>query len=627
MSNIKKLIRYGEALCPHCNVMFLCKDLEQHIIDKHPDKSSMCFFCGNIEVKKNASNQFTHASNVHLIACCGVHKRITRKKRNTKKRTYIEMSSTTNTSCVRDISSKDIQNDRGQVIGVVDSEVFVDEKILRERISKRTLYLEGDEYEKLLANNVHVPGIDAVLTFWNTFNFAPPPWLMDLFEGDPLFLNRLEFHENANIDTIWARAFGHDELDFYHVFVHMCVFGRFVNLVRELYNICTLLRYACVCDKHARDHVHFVLVSKKRSLILTHLNTKTMGGCHITKTRNSWASHMKNLNLKIEPSWPDHRHFHMRAINSAMHLFNTINYICNRSSNMSTYTKSTTDNRGDMINNSVAVNRGGTYHITNVKSPQQHKLAVNVHKFIASYVTDLDYRGSHLYIFRPIYPDAPMWFTAVSRRGMLEYVEYCMNKRSIEDKVNIVIRSGHSSLHLKYRDIMEYLIQSAVPLKADQYIHHNLCIDGEKRSIKDDTKYIYLGKNEYVHVSRLDYACCNEYSREVFFDSQPETMYMLNRRHRTEFALYQKWMTQKDETIKQKTADNLLLSQKLQLYENENSLLRELRNKDEIIIRQNSIISEKDKTIIQLRKQLSHFSNIITKKKGPYLESNDKSNV
>lgn len=624
------IIRSGIVKCYICAALVECKDIEKHINDKHSGADKMCFFCGSVTIVKQSSrNRYEGDVHKHLVECCQRMKIKPPKKQAVKRpRTNdVEEEMVENRPGYRrDVSSKDIQNDRGQVIGIIDSEIFVDENVLQERMIKRESCLDGDRNCKILAANVEVDGIDDIKSFWNTFNFAIPMWLSSMFADDRMFLNQLEFHPNANIDTFWAKVYGDERLEFYHVFVHMCVFDKFARLVRGLYDVCTLLRYACVCDKHRRHHVHFILVAKKESLIQLKINTKTIGGCSVTNKRESYTAKMATLGMKIIPSWPDHRHFHMKSINSAMHLFNTINYICNRSSNKTSVKEShmaTTSGHG-----------GGKYRFDNITTADQRQMAINVRSFIDSYTTDLDYSGSHLYIFRPIYLDAPLWFTATSRRGLLEYVEYCMNKRSVEDKVKYVIRKGTNSLHLKYRDIMEYLVQSVVPLMSGQYLHHSRCIDGSKRSIKDENRYIYLGKNEYVHVSKQDYPCCNEYSRELFFDSQPETLYMLNRRHRHEFALYQKWMAEKDEIIHQKDLENAVLKEqnkslveKFTMMQNENTLIKELRLKDNEIHAKDKIISQLKQAIVRLENKLSHVSSMMAKKYGPYLESNDKSQV
>lgn len=614
--SINDVLRYGYLSCFKCGENMECSAMEQHCLDKHPDIKGKCFICGDVDVLRTESGKrYTAHSKTHIIQCCLEKKRTynlnPRKRGREKSETIISLPKV--------ISTKNIHNEQHNVIKVIDTGISVDEGTLDRMVNRRKDWLYGGDISDILSANVTVDNMEKIESFWRTFNFEIPQWLKDMMvDDDRIFLNQMEFHENANIDVFWGKVYGDPRLEFYHVFVHLCVFEKFAAIVRELHRVCTLLKYACMCDKHERNHVHFVLVAIKDAKIQLKLNTKTMGSCSVTKERDRYTTELAHLKMKVTPSWPDHRHFHMKPICSAMHLFNTIRYISTRESS-ETVTK---EGQG-----------GGDFKIVHSSTRNQLALYDKVRAFISSYVTNLDYNGSHFYIFRPIYPDAPLWFAAVSRRGMLEYVEYCMDKRSMADKMKFVIQKGTNRLHLRYRDIMEYLVQSAVPLQSNKYLYHSRCIDGEKRSERDEHKYIYLGKNEYIHMAKEDHPCCDEFSREIFFDSQPESLYAMNKRHRREFAMYTKWMAEKDAKIKQmadaaimKDMEIKYLKEKVEMLYGSTDMERELRIKNEKLRTEIEIfikeLSKRDLQIEKLQHQLSHISGMLTKKSGPYLENN-----
>lgn len=618
----KRKARNGSVNCYICKVEVACRIIENHFTEFHKDRCNLCFFCGETELERGAGGRFTASVSRHLAMCCDI-----------KKKEFRLVSKITKGRHSSDAALKrcrlDDCEDRGVeypkivctkfrlgngMLKEINSEVAASFEDIDSVLHERDLWSSSEGIESVMSGNLFLKNIDVVHEFWETFNFNLPDWLIRLTQDEPLLKNLLEFNMNSNIDTFWAKVFGNSDLDFHHVYVHLCVFENFIKLVRTWREMCTLLKYSCVCDKHGRDHVHFIMVSKRDARIQTRIHTRSIGECHITRDRDNLSRIMKQYDIRIEPSWPDHRHFHMKKITSSMHLFNAMYYISSRKCNPTKLSERKEGQDGVVVG-------GGEYIMENVKTPDQFSVANRVHDLIASYTTNLDYEGSHWHIYRPMHPHGVMWLTAVSRGGLMDYVDKCMVKRSLVKKFYTIEKKRRNFNSMEYQDIMEYLVQSAIPLCPDQIVFHRACQGNENHGALDKQRYIYLGNSEYVHLARNSQRpCCRQSFRDIFFLNQPHSKYKMSSKQHREIVDFFQIIYPRDERIRC-LEDELKKSKQMCNHQNE------LRTKDDAnrkLTNENRKLTNENR---KLRHQLAHISSLLTVKKGPYLESNDKSNV
>lgn len=468
---------------------------------------------------------------------------------------------------------------------LIEMTQFDDEAAIK--VQRQRFY--GHEASQCMLENRRTDDSDRVGEFFNTEdNFRIPAWLDKVTERfrDKIIANKLEFHASYNIDTFWAKICDCDELEFHHVCVHMCIFESFCELVRRhREDKCALLRYCCMCDKHDRIHCHFVMVSRKADKIHRLFNGN-MFGCEITRNRTRLTQLMKENGVVMTPSWPDHRHFRMKTIKSAMHLFNTIKYVGTRESS----TTSTIIHHDE-------------YTLLNVTSDVHYDIQRQVEELVKSYTTNLHYSGSHFYIFRSVPHDAPIWFAAVSHKGIHSYVRHLMDSHAtiVDELDKVTVKNGQICV-LEFRHIINRFAPLAIPLRNDDYLYHNTC----KNKLmalgrRDLDRYINLGRNEFVYLAKGNTMCCEEYAKDIFLGGTPQ------------HDMYKQLLDEKDKLIRQ----NIRLIESLS---NSNALLCELRDKIEEL-------ANKEATIEHLRKQVAHFSTIVTKKSGFALQSNNITTV
>lgn len=516
------LIRCGKVKCYICTSLVKCIDIEAHINDQHSDKATVCFFCGCVSIVKQASrNRYERDNQKHLVECCmrmkiKPQKKLATKRSHTNNMTRIyregEVVSTIFTLKQPDIPCNNI--------------VMIEQIQLEIAVQKRGYRISGNEEADVVSRNIFTPDCTKVLDFFKSDVFNVPHWISSLVDAtdDRTASNKMEYHESYNIDTIWAKVYGIKELEFYHVFVHMCVFDRFREIIETHNAKCAFLRYGCMCDKHERVHAHFVMVAQKDAQIYNFLNNSVLN-CEITHERRRLSKIMKDEKIKIVPSWPDHRHFHMKHIESDIHLFNTLKYISTRNNSASKGTKTTEQDTYDLLNAS-----------TNSDIQRQVK------EFINGYKTNQSYIGSHFNVFRSLSDDASMWFSAVSRNGLYSYVRYTMDKRSLIDVLDkVVVKDGRNGL-IEFRHIMQYLPQFAIPLRRQDFLYHNVC--GNKvipiESINTE-KYINLGRNTYMYLVKNKTPCCEDLTREIFFTNNPDSSYIITGKQRHEYQVYDRW--------------------------------------------------------------------------------------
>lgn len=653
----KKIIKAkvgGVVACHSCSMEVACKLLDKHIEKTHPQLRGLCSFCGVHKLQYNASGlRILPASKEHLLVCIREAKRLHKsKQRQREDNTQVQVVYAT-CECV---STKFV------IMGGSEKETAVDSVVLKEQckldaaLEMRCRIFSGEMTSKVATENIRTPDADRVRAFFDDDDaFKIPAWCVELSErfSDRIIANRLEYHHSYNIDTFWARVYGLKELEFYHVFVHMCIFEKFCATVRRHRDKCTLVRYACMCDKHDRVHAHFVLVALCASKIQRYFNNGNFQ-CEITEERQRLAKRMKVEQMKIVPAWPDHRHFHMKAIVSGMHLFNTFKYISTRHS--TTGMKTTTAQQ----RNSEAP----MYELLNVATSEQYELQRQVDALIKRYVTNQNYTGSHFYIMRPLSDDAPMWFCAVSRNGLYAYVSYLMDKRSVIDVLDKVEISKTQNCSLQFRHIMGNLSQYAIPLRHEDFLYHSSC-NNKKISVgrRDLNRYIHLGRHEYMFLANGTSACCEEYAKDIFFANQPTSSYIMTHKQNHEYTIYNKWTSPYETKITnivnewQAKFDEMKASfeEKITSLQIEIALLRELRTVDKekaelvqenvsLQLRCNDYATEiegltielghtKDSereqcnTSAKLRNQLAHMSLAVATKSGPYLASNENKSI
>lgn len=416
-------------------------------------------------------------------------------------------------SCVRVTKSRKMRQVRDLVVNTPADQFAA-------AMAERNACVDGSANALVLAQNMYAPYMEDAVHFWHTFDFAVPAWLLEMLPTDARD-NRLEFHENANIDTVWAKIFGHRGLHFHHVLVDLCVFDSFVATIRRLASVCHLLHYGCICDRFRRQHVHFILVARSNAHVHTQLCA--LDDCSVTRLRDEYTSRLTAHGMQVQPCWPDHCHVQIQHISRPVQLFNTIAYVSNRR----------------VGSRCPAINAHAKYAISNVVKPVQQALADAVHAFIASYRMDAAYQGSHHHIFRPIYPHAAVLFSALWRRGGIGvYVTYCMKRRWIGHKMKHVVAEPNGNLCLAYADIMEYLPRVAIPLRNGDHLYHTTCLDGQYRSRRDDTRYLHLSRSESMHLAVGSTACCEGAGRDIFFANMPRALYRLDDQKRREFRMY-----------------------------------------------------------------------------------------
>lgn len=673
------VVRSGSVQCVYCCEVVACKMLEKHCSLKHKDKKDLCVFCGIYTMKRNKSGlRVLLESKEHFVACAKEAKKKFKTKPEQPKPVF-EVGSEISTIFKRR---------RGNEL-VFDSVVLTENSRCKEALENRSKRLSGEEEQLAMAENIRTDDVERVETgLWLDYDFGLPEWLESLMEsfGNRATSNRLEFHKSFNIDTVWPKVYGMEQLEFFHVFVHMCIFEKFRQLIETHKDKCSLLRYACMCNKHDRIHVHVVMVALKEARIQRFFNHGQFE-CEITTERRKLAKAMKEEGIEIVPSWPDHRHFHMKEIMSEMHLFNTLCYISNHESAPSKI------NRLDHV-----------YELINVTTKEQHSIQQQVHALIKRYVTDRSQNGNHFYIFRSLSKDAPVWFSSISRNGLYSYVRYIMDKRSVIDELDKVLVNNFQRCSLEYRHIMQYLIQAAIPLRDQDYMYHGTC-NNKAISVgrRDLDRYIHLGRNDYMYLARGSTPCCDAYSKDIFFANQPQLLYNMTSKQMHEHDIYKKWVektrsekdveiarlksvmaersgvterlvseiSEKDEEIKRlrldvANRDAQIVTKDLAYRDLEIKYLKENRGMahekdDQLSVYTRKYVKEvEDRRQIELelarkrleldnvrgeldefkcqtrkqtrqievlRNQVAHTSQMLAKKQGPYLESNDKSNV
>lgn len=601
-------------------------DVEKHVASVHEDKRDMCSFCGEVKLERNKSgSRILPASLQHLIECVRRAKKEFKSMKRASSVTGASIERTTSSYEDSDvISTKFVSECRREK--QVDSVVVSLQDDLKRALEERRFRFSGEAELQIRSENVEVEGLDVVRKFFDSSCFNIPEWLILLSErrSDRTIGNKLEYHPSYNIDTFWAKIYGLDDIEFYHVFVHMCIFDRFVAQFERNRDKFALLRYSCMCDKHDRVHVHFVMVAMKDAKAQLRFNSGIFN-CIITEDRRRLSTLMKQEDMVISPSWPDHRHFFMKPIRNDLHLFNTLRYIGSRDSMLS-----------DDSKKHSKCNTQTMYEIKNVSTDRQHEIQREVDALIKRYITNQNYAGSHFYIFRSLSHDAPMWFCAVSRNGMYSYVRYIMDKRSIMNELDKVITVNHiSNCSLEFRHIMGHLSQYAIPLRLEDFLYHSSC-QNKVISIgrRDLDRYIHLGRNEFMYLARGIVPCCNEYVKDIFFANQPNSTYKMTHKQSHEYEIYQKWT---EETRKEnETLKNQIDSLKLKLEYAENlhfsneqrvKLMEEIGQLKNELDQSHKQVRKFEDEIRKLRHQVSYISLQICKRSGPYLESNDKSNV
>lgn len=588
-------------------------------------------FCGVYKMAKTKSGcRLAVESKEHFIICCKDAKNISKSKKKLKSLVAIPLlyqeGDVVSTRFVLGGNTKNKENCI-QSATAIESVVMTEQNLLENALQVRRHVFSGEAAAVIASENTMLQQCDKVLDFFRSDeNFSIPLWLTSLCErfGDRIISNQLEFHPSYNIDTIWGKVYGLKELEFFHVFVHMCVFDNFENVYRQHLDKCALLRYGCLCDKHDRIHVHFVMVALKEAKVQQCFFNHASFSCHITEERRNLSRLMKTENISIVPSWPDHRHFHMKRIVSDMHLFNSLKYISTR---QSVHSGSSSSVVKEMQNSSSQ-----EYSLVNVTTEFHYDIQRQVDALIKGYITNPNYTGSHFNIFRPLTDDAPMWFAAVSHNGLYAYVRYLMDKRSIIDELDKVVVNHTHNCSLQFRHIMGHLSQFAIPLRYEDFLYHSTC-NNKAISIgrRDLDRYIHLGRNEYMYLAKGNKPCCEEYTKDIFFANQPDNRYNMTHKQSHEHEIYTKWVEitkrERDEehaklksVIDVKNLEIKYLMEKFEMLQNTSNIERELREKDKII-------SDLQRTNSRLEERLSHFSRLVSTKAGPYLASNDKSNV
>lgn len=370
-----------------------------------------------------------------------------------------------------------------------------------EKSLRRSHILSGKaEQNAMLENIVTYSSYRVLNELWLSYDFNVPPWLESLIVrfANRTTINMLEFHASYNIDTIWAKVYGLNELEFYHVSVHMCIFDAFRQLIDLHRDKCVLLRYACMCDKYASIHVHFVMAALKEANVLRYFNHSAFE-CVITNERNKLSKLMNDAHIKVVPSLPEHRHIRMKPILSDMHLFNTLRYISTRHSAFSSDAVRTISSESTYELMNVAENNSSIAADTNFtglhRQQQQIDIKQQVYAFVKRYAPKLLYPGSHFYIFRYLQFDAPMWFASVSSSGIYGYIQYLIDKNSTIDELDKVFVDNFRKCSQTSNHIIYHICKADIPLCDEDIIYHTGCIG------RDFNRYIQLGRNEYMYLS------------------------------------------------------------------------------------------------------------------------------
>lgn len=212
---------------------------------------------------------------------------------------------------------------------------------------------------EIISNNIFKKSMQPVRVFFKTFNFNIPTWLSSSTTTTSTSFNKITFNPNTNIDAEWVEIFQkRKDVEFHLMSIHLSIFQQVVDIIRNNYNNCTLLKYGCMCDKYGIDHAHFILVV--RNTISDVFDDETIA---ILNGSEMCALHMKK--------------FRTTRINKSYELYRTIQSLGSRF-----------DCNSNIVDNEIV-------------RPYTRQSSANM------------YEGSHWHIFRPTHPFTFASFMAI----------------------------------------------------------------------------------------------------------------------------------------------------------------------------------------------------------------------
>lgn len=384
-----------------------------------------------------------------------------------------------------------------------------------------------------------------VLDFWHNYDFSTPDWLKKIVYKDnnnnnKMLLNRFEYHHQANIDPICAHIFEREaanSIGVFHLNIQLCVFDKFVEFVNENSDGFTLLKYGCVCDCFGILHVHMIAVSNIDINCISTLLNKTT--CHINEELHHFRHEIEKA--RVVPSfWPLHLHFKADEIVDGWDLFRTIDSLCQRSIN-NLFEESTI--LPIMLKDIYfVINRGA--HTSNLEKSFIEFLSKNF-PYLSSSELKRNGHNCHIYIFRSIANYAPLWFSALTSKGTVDYLQRHMKKKSIITKCSEVF--DNAAPKILYKELLEFLPLAAVPLPDDRFIYHQACPNrtGKNRVLKNE--YLNLGQGRYIYMSKHDdgeYSsgrCCTSFLPDLLVLPCNHLAYELDETQRQEYKSFVFW--------------------------------------------------------------------------------------
>lgn len=417
----------------------------------------------------------------------------------------------------------------------------INQVILNRALNTRLCCTSGfDSYNVSCNNSNATPKF--VLDFWNNYNFEIPNWLSEIVykTSNKMTLNKFEYHPQANIDPICAHLFEREapgNIGVFHLNIQLCIFSKFVEFVNENSNAFTLLKYGCVCDCFGVLHVHMIAVSNIDINCITTLLNKTT--CHVNEELMKFRNKIDRA--RVVPSfWPLHLHFKADEIASGWDLFCTIETLCQRSiSNL--FQESAI----------LPIMLKDIYFVIN-KGPRTSSLENSFIQFLSKnfpYLSSGELqrngRNCHIYIFRSITNFAPLWFSALTSKGAVDYLQRFMHNKSIITKCNEVF--DNESPKILYNALLDFLPLAALPLPEDRFIYHQACpsSNGTKRVLKNE--YLNLGQGRYIYMSKYDDSegvskrCCTSFLPDLLVLACNHLTYELNEMQRQEYRSFVFW--------------------------------------------------------------------------------------